>query len=478
VTLRRLLPGRQVTAVHSPNKPVIGVGESTTAYLPVFLHRQLALDRQRFYAQVQPSWKLGIRFVWGPPEVDHFNYPFGFELSERVDPLRKRAAYYCLAQGGYPGPFSSLMDHDLSPCVVHGDHYGLIDQPFGYHIDNKKFLAYLDGIARELGVEFVTGDVVDVTRDDSGNVRGLTLEDGRDLTADLFVDCSGFGSLLLGKTLGERFVDYGDTLLCDSAVVGGYDRDGPILPYTTAETMDHGWCWRIDLPDRVTLGYVHSSQFCTPEDAMRELRGKKPELGDDLRMIRFPSGRYENYWTNNVVAIGNASGFVEPLESTALHVIAEQLIATCAALLDSDYRVEPPARDMANQRFRQTWDSIRDFLAVHYKFNHRLDTPFWRHCREKTCLGDAQPVVDMYQKIGPHQACKALIPRDSVVQFEGYLALLMGQRVATDCVSRLDHQDLRDWEVLQEQILQQVSQALPVREALRVVNSPAWSWSG
>lgn len=477
VTMRRLLPDRQVTVVHSPDKPVIGVGESTTAYLPVFLHRLLQLDRKRFYAEVRPSWKLGIRFIWGPQDLEHFNYAFGFELSERVDPLRKRAAYYCLNSGGYPGPITALMEHDLSPCLfAYGGHHTLLDQPFGYHIDNKRFLAYLHGVAREFGVEFVTGNVADVARDESGDVRSLKFEDGSELVADLFVDCSGFTSLLLGKTLGERFSGYGDTLLCDTAIVGSHERDGPILPYTTAETMDHGWCWKIELPDWVTLGYVHSSQFCTPEEARQELRRKKPELGDDLRVIRFPSGRYENHWNRNVVAIGNASGFVEPLESTALHVIAEQLVGVCAALLDSDYRIEPPAREIQNQRFRDSWDAIRDFLAVHYRFNRRLDTPFWRHCRENTDLGGAQELVELYRAVGPHQALKTLVPRDTLVQFEGYLALLMGQRVATDCENKLDDQDLRDWRAHQEQIRKQVSQALPMREALKVVNSADWRW--
>jgi len=240
--------------------------------------------------------------------------------------------------------------------------------------------------------------------------------------------------------------------------------------------MDHGWCWRIELPDWVTLGYVYSSQFCTPEEATRELREKKPQLGDDLRVIKFPSGRYENYWNRNVVAIGNSSGFVEPLESTALHVIAEQLVGICGALLDSDYRVEPAAREIENQRYRNSWDSIRDFLAVHYRFNRRLDTPFWQQCREQTDLGAAQQLVGTYQQVGPHQACRALLPRDTLVQYEGYLALLMGQRVATDCVNHFDEQDLRDWASHQETVQQQISQALPVREALAVVGSPDWQW--
>lgn len=477
LTMRRLLPGRNVIAVHSPDRPVIGVGESTTAYFPYFLHRQLGLDQKQFYAEVQPSWKLGIRFVWGPSEIGHFNYPFGFEFSERSGPLRKRAAFYYQQQFGHVGPVSALMDQNLSPCVAdENGEYQLLNQRFGYHIHNQRFLAYLDRVCRGYGVEFIADNIIGVTRGESGDVESLILEDGNRLKADLFVDCSGFESQLLGKALGERFVDYGNTLFCDTAIVGGYERSGPILPYTTAETMDHGWCWQIDLPSHVTLGYVHSSQFCTPEEARDELCRRKPDIGDNLRVIHFPSGRYENYWVRNVVAIGNASGFVEPLESTALHVIAEQLINTCAALLDSDYRIEPAAREIENLRFRRNWDSIRDFLALHYKFNRRLETPFWRHCREHTDIGTANAIVDIYRHLGPHAAMKTHIPGDTLVQFEGYLALLLGQQVETQHTTEFDAQDLLDWSEFQRAINNHVARAIPVRDALKVVGSPDWKW--
>ena len=479
VALRRLLPGREVVVVQSNKKPVIGVGESTTAALPLFLHQTLGLERKRFYAEVEPSWKLGIRFIWGPPEIPHFNYTFSFELSDRAnhDPLRKRAAYYCLNHQGHPGPLSALMDRDLSPCLfVYGGRYQMLKRPYGYHIDNKKFLAYLYAIGGEFGVQFLTGDVVGIDHHESGDVRSLKLEDGSEIEADLFVDCSGFESVLLGKALGEKFVDFADTLFCDSAIVSDYNREDLILPYTTAETMDHGWCWRTDLRDRVSLGYVHDSSFCSTDQAMQELKRKHPEVGDNMRRIKFPSGRYENFWQRNVIAIGNSAGFVEPLESTALHVIAEQLADVCGSLLDSDYRIEPVAREVANSRYRRTWDTIRDFLALHYKFNERLDTPFWRSCREHTNLREAQPIVDMYQKLGPHKACRELLPDKSLFQFEGYLAMLLGQRVPTACNPRLDDQDLSDWATYQKSVTETVSQAVSVRQALKIVSSPEWSW--
>ena len=478
LTMRRLLNVPELIVVRSPSLPVIGVGESTTAFLPIFLHRQLALNQNRFYAEVRPSWKLGIRFEWGPSEISHFNYPFGFEYSERSGPLRKRAGFFCLEYSGVPGPVSALMDQSRSPCLrdPQGRH-GLMRQPYGYHIPNNRFLAYLETLSREYGVKFVDGIVRGTERWESGDVKALLLDNASRIEADLFVDCSGFRSSLLHEELHEPFVSYDDALFCDTALTGSFERSGLILPYTTVTTMKHGWCWRIELPDRVTIGYVHSSQFCSNEEAKQELRTFCPELGEDLRVIQFPSGRYENFWSHNVVAIGNASGFVEPLESTALHVICDQLASICGALLETDLCILPAARTVENRRFRKQWDAIRDFLAVHYKFNHRLDTPFWQHCYHETHLGEAEAIVDLYQRLGPYQACRQLIPQDTVVQFEGYLSLLIGQRVPTQFHSQFDAQDLKDWSQWQQSIQNQVKYAIPVREALRIVSSPNWKWS-
>ncbi|MDU8929957.1 tryptophan halogenase family protein [Alisedimentitalea sp. MJ-SS2] len=477
LTLKRLLPGRRVITVSAPNIPVIGVGESTTAYLPVFLHQQLALDRARFHKEVKPGWKLGIRFVWGPPEISHFNYPFSFELSERTGNLRKRAAYYYRELGGSAGIFSLLMDHDKSPIVKAKGRYHSIDLPYGYHIDNPRFLKYLKQMASEAGVESIEGTILNAQKDTAGNVATLMLDGDRRIEADLFVDCSGFQSLLLNKEMGVPFVSYSPPLRCDAAIVGDIPRTGTIRPYTSAETMDHGWCWKIELPDRVSVGYVHASDFCSLDQARDELKRKNPDLTDDLRTVRFPSGRYQNFWHKNVVGIGNASGFVEPLESTALHVICEQLVMVCATLLDSDYRIEPAAVADANTRFRKSWDAIRDFLAVHYKFNTRSNSAFWQVCRAETELGQAEEIVRLYHELGPHVAMKHAIVTDTLVQFEGYLALLMGQQVPTNSHSQFDDQDKKDWQDLQDYYQSTDAMAISLREALGVVAQPGWKWS-
>lgn len=477
LTLKRLLPGRKVITVSAPNIPVIGVGESTTAYLPQFLHQQLALDPARFHKEVKPSWKLGIRFVWGPPETPHFNYPFSFELSDRVGNLRKRAGYYYRELGGTAGMFSKLMDLDKSPIIKDQGRYQIIDLPYGYHIDNPRFLKYLQKMAAETGVTEIKGTILDTRQDDTGNLSALLLDDDRTVEADLFIDCSGFQSLLLGKAMGEKFVSYAPPLRCDTAIVGDIPRTGTIRPYTSAETMDNGWCWKIELPDRVSVGYVHASDFCSLDQAHDELVAKNPGLAGDLRTVRFPSGRRVNFWHKNVVGIGNASGFVEPLESTALHVICEQLVMLCGALLDSDYRIAPDAVKDANTRFRKSWDAIRDFLAVHYKFNNRSNSDFWQICRADTDLGQAEEIVRLYQELGPHTAMKNAIVSDTLVQFEGYLALLIGQQVPTKSASLFDEYDKKDWADLQDRYQSVGAKSVPLREALGVVAQPSWKWS-
>jgi tryptophan halogenase len=476
VALRRLVPEVSVTLVHSPNVPVIGVGESTTSYLPSFLHDTLGLDRREFYAEVRPSWKMGVHFNWGAKQDSHFNYSFDLLMDQEGPPLQKKCAFYCLEDWRDAGPFSAAMDRGVSPCVL--DHRGsyFVQPNAGYHIENERFLAYLQRKAQQLGTEIVAADVVDVVRQESGNVKSLRLADGQELCADLFVDASGFRSLLLEKTMGERYVSYRKSLYCDSAVVGSWPRQGDILPYTTTDTMNHGWCWQIEFLDHVTRGYVFSSQFCEPVEAMAEMKEKNPELGDDLRLVRFKSGRYENFWNGNVAAIGNASGFVEPLEATALHLIAEQLLMLCGTLNDTDLRINPEMIRVNNHYFRERWDDVRNFLALHYKFNQKLDTPFWQHCRETTDLCEAQALVDFYQVAGPTLACSHFIPRSSIFAYNGYMIILIEQRVPTSFQNEFSPDDHRRWDHYRNAMRSQVTTALPMRQAMQMVLSPQWQW--
>jgi tryptophan halogenase len=345
---------------------------------------------------------------------------------------------------------------------------------FAYHVENESFAAFLETLATRLGVRILTDTIRHVHQNEHG-VAGLDLASGQTETADLYVDCSGFGSLLLGQTLGEPFVSYKDTLFCDRAIVGGWPRTNePVRPYTTAETMNSGWCWQIEHPNRINRGYVYSSPFISDEEAERELRTKNPKITGPTRVVRFTSGRYDRSWVKNVVAIGNSSGFVEPLEATALSIIGTRGILLAELLLESDGVAQPMAAKIFNSLTARAWDSVRKFLATHYRFNTRLDTPFWRHCREHTNLAGAEPIVEWYQQMGPSPyAAPGLVDPQDIFGIDGYLVTLLGQSVPHQSKFQPSEQELRKWNAAREQYKARAANAVSVSEALAMTTGHA-----
>ncbi len=419
---------------------------------------------------------MGQRLDWGARDRAHFNYPFDSYLTNKRPELRQPNLYYCLHDMQDAGLSYSQMDQLRSPLFVDPAGQVTLVERFGYHIENRRFLDFLQAVAAARGVDIVEGHVARVEQAENGDIRSLALEGGGRIDGDLFVDCSGFRSLLLKETLGERFRTFDDALFVDSAIVGSWRRDTPIVPYTRANTMDHGWCWNIEFAEHITRGYVFASAFCSDDEAMRELKEKNPKLGDDLRVIRFPSGRFEKFWVRNVIAIGNASGFVEPLEATALQLIVEQLRFVTKALYDSDGDPTPAMRGFENHRYRARWDDVRDFLALHYRFNHHSDSPFWRHAREKTSLGGAQEFVDYYQAAGPSILALGLIGDRSIFGFDGYMNMLLGMKVPTARPPVLDDADRAGWARHQADVRVRAGRALTAEQALERVHAPDFRW--
>jgi tryptophan halogenase len=476
LTFKAVLPGVKVTVLHSSGIPVIGVGESTTRALPAFLHGTLGLDRKEFYQAVRPIWKVGQRLDWGAKDRPHFNYPFDSFLTKKRPELRMANMHYCLHDMENAGLCYSQMDQMRSPVFVDPLGRVKINERFGYHIENKRFLDLLEKTAVERGIEIIDGQVEEVLQSENGEVSSLSLKDGSSVTADVYVDCSGFRSLLLKQTMGVKQVSFSDTLFVDSAAVGSWKRDTPIIPYTKANTMEHGWCWNIEFTEHITRGYVFSSQFCSDDEAIGELREKNPKLGDDIRVIRFPSGRYEDFWVKNVIAIGNSSGFVEPLEATALQLIVEQLRFVTKALLDSEGDPTQSMRDYENFRYRARWDDVCDFLALHYKYNYQSDSPFWRHSREHASLGGAEEFVDYYINAGPSMLSLGMIGDRSIFGFEGYMNMLLGQKVPTKRPPRLTDEDIAGWKRHQAEVNAWAGKALTAEKALELVHSPGFNW--
>ncbi len=475
LSLRRRNPDITVRVLQSSKLGIIGVGEGSLRQLPGFLHDYLGIDPKRFFTEVGPTWKLGIRFKWG--KGGDFNYSFSPQV-DVVHPhpdLPQPLGYYCWNDMEDHCVTSVLMRNDL---VYLKDKNGRLDigDDYGYHLDNRRFAAFLERYALEQGVEIIDDLLTHVDVGDDG-VERLHLESGNSITADLFVDCSGFGSLLLGKTLDEPFVSYRSSLFCDKAVIGGWERSAePIHPYTTSETMDSGWCWQIEHEERINRGYVYASDFVSDDDAEAEFRGRNP-LIEETSIVRFRSGRFENAFVKNVVAIGNSAGFVEPLEATAIAAICTSSRALAETLRANHGRITPAVRREFNHHNARSWDTIADFLAVHYRFNGMLDTPFWQACRADVDLRGAERIVSYYQENGPSQLWRLTL-EDPVCRFrlDGYYTLLLGQQVPHARLGEVTDAERAAWARLKEATRAHAAHGFTVPEALAAVRAPEWQW--
>lgn len=429
LTLKRKLPDLEVRVIRSREIGVIGVGEGTTAAFPRHLFEYLGLPAAEFYARAEPTWKLGIKFLWGTrPE---FYYTFDREYAARQKGLSRNNGFYM--EDGIPwvGGISAFMARDRA-FPRRPDGGPAFHNRHAFHIENHKLVEVLEFWCRGHGVTITDGTMERAELgDDRGSIRELVLEDGERVTADLFVDASGFRSELLGKALGEPFIDYGSSLFCDRALIGGWERRGePIKPYTVAETYDAGWAWQIEHEHWINRGYVYASEFRSDDEALDEFRRRNPRFDGEARVVRFRSGRRSRNWIGNVVGVGNSVGFVEPLEATALQVVCVEAYSLADSLVDSLGDPGPSIVRLYNRYNTEQWDEIRDFLAVHYAFNTRLDTPFWKHCREETDLAGAADLVEFFRENGPSGlAADALLRPSNSFGIDGYQALLLGQGV-------------------------------------------------
>jgi tryptophan halogenase len=476
IALRIKIPQIPVKVIRSKEIGIIGVGEGTTVTVPIHLHGYLGLDIRQFYDRVQPIWKLGIHYLWGPR--DSFHFTFGPNTTARFCDLTRPMGFYmddCLHDGSLE---SSLMKVNRA---FRRNEQGLpqVGRRHAYHLENRTFVGFLEGGAIGLGVQIIEDTVTRVEQSERG-VERLHLASGNSETADLFVDCSGFASELIGKTLGEPFVSYSSSLFCDRAVVGGWKRQlGELIqPYTVAETMNAGWCWRIDHEHLINRGYVFSSDFLTDQQAEEEFRTKNPKV-QQTRIVKFRSGRVQRSWVKNVVAIGNAGGFVEPLEATAIGAICEQTQALVGALdATSGHRFGPKLAEVYSTRDARYWDAIRRFLAVHYKYNTRLDTPFWREAWAHTDLSGAEPVVDYYQECGPD--CRwsgTLVDPHDQFGIEGYLTMLIGQQVPYRFRYEPTAAEIECVRKHREEHRRNAMRGYRAEEALAIVRMPKWEWN-
>ncbi len=428
IALKRRYPALVVTLVDSPNIPIIGVGEATTTLLPPFLFNDLGIDPMALHEEVRPTFKLGIAFDgWGPASAPRFGYPFG-----ESEPLAAAAHDGLLATQSLG---SLLMDGARAPIARDEDgstRAQLAKMKFAYHLDNARFVAFLVRHARSVGVVHRSAEIVAVHTDAArGVITELISETGDVLCADLYVDASGFRARLLGEALGAPFLSYASSLFCDAAIVGKLDVSASLPSCTAAERMSAGWCWDISLEDSRHRGYVYASSFQTRDEAEAEFRARNPGLGETWS-LRFQSGRRQEFCRGNVVAFGNAYGFVEPLESTALHMVILQIAWLVAMLGEGalpSHALGDGHLDVAkvNAAVGAHWDYLRFFLALHYKLCTRADTPFWRACRERIDIGPLEPLLEAFRSDGVSLASASeAMPSDPAFGPNGLLTMVLG----------------------------------------------------
>ncbi len=475
LTLKIKLPQLRIRVVRSRELGIIGVGEGSTSDLPYHLHGYLGLDQTRFYREAQPTWKLGVRFLWGPRP--HFNYTFTPQVSSHLEGLKKPHGFHLWDDFEDADVNSALMSRGK---VFARQPNGIpeIRRNYAYHIENAWMVDYFERIAIEHGIEITDATVDQVERGPEG-VAALKLNTSQRITADLYIDASGFRSELLGKALAEPFVSYADALFCDRAVAGGWEREAePILPYTVAETMDAGWAWQIEHERHINRGYVYSSAFLSDEQATEEFLKKNPKV-KSTRIVKFTTGRHQRCWVGNVFAVGNAHGFVEPLEATAIFAICQATRLLAGALGENDCDISPTMRESCDRIIRKLWDEIRDFLAIHYRFNTRLDTPFWQACRHDVALHGAESIVQHYRENGPCMFAQldVLPPSTSLFQLDGFYTLLLGQRVQHTRLHTPSPRDRETFESMRARTAVAAKNGLTVAESLAYIRHPGWKWT-
>lgn len=410
-----------VTVIESPEIGTVGVGEATIPPILQF-NALLGVDEDELVRRTQATYKLGIEFCdWGALGQRYF-HPFGTHGADLGGVafhhhwLRTREGrlsdYSLPTVAAYEGKFSRPSD---DPRNV------LSKMCYALHFDAALYAEFLKDLATGQGVKHVEGRIVDVRLDGAtGFVDELQLADGRVCKADLYIDCSGFRGLLIEQALQAGYVDWSHWLPMDRAIAVPTASVGAPTPFTRSTADVSGWRWRIPLQHRTGNGHVYSSAFIDEEAATRTLMSSldAPALADP-RHLRFTTGRRSVSWKRNVVALGLASGFIEPLESTSIHLI-QRGIATLMSLFPASGFVDAEI-DLYNRLMRNEIEVVRDFVILHYKLNRR-EEPFWRHARDTAIPDSLAQRMAVFANLG-----RLILEPDELFREPSWLAVMVGQ---------------------------------------------------
>lgn len=401
--LSRFLKNRiSVRLIESEEIGIVGVGEATLPHLRAFIER-LGIDEAEFMRATKATFKLGIEFRDFGAIGDSYIHSFG----DFGTPMAGVAFHHYWLRAQQESLLTApLGDYSVPVMMARHGRFGL-PQPDGdllansygyaYQFDATRMAPMLRRYAEGQGVERIEGRISRVIRAPDGNVSSVVTDDGRSIEADLFIDCSGFRSLLIGEMADDNWEDWSHWLPCDRAAALPCNApEGEIEPFTRATAMEAGWRWRIPLQHRVGNGYVFSSSHISEDKACADiLAAVEGEPLADPRILKFRAGRRKRSWLGNVVSIGLASGFLEPLESTSIH-LAQMAIMRLVELFPTspDWSVD---RNEFNRLVDYEYDRVRDFLILHYHATTRSDSEFWNHVRTMPLPASLQSKLSLWR---------------------------------------------------------------------------------
>ena len=389
--------GLEIKLVESEEIGTVGVGEAT---IPTLLTYQelVGIPEQEFMAETQATFTLGIKFEgwrnvgedyihsFGLTGTDHWTAGFQhFWLKGRERGLARDYGEYCLElRAAEENRFAHLPRAGMN---------------YAFHLDASLYARYLRKLSEGHGVQRIEGKIAEVVSHPDGDIAALRLADGTLVEGDLFVDCTGMRSLLLGETLGVKYQDWSHWLPCNRAVAVQTRSVGPAIPYTRSIAHPFGWQWRIPLQHRVGNGMVYSNRHVSDDEALATLlKNVEGEVLTTPRVIPFLPGQREKVWERNCVAIGLSSGFLEPLESTSIHLIQRGIIRLLQSFPTEGVRQVDI--DEVNFKAASEMEHIRDFIILHYKVTNRADSRFWDYCRTMDVPATLQHRIDLFRETG------------------------------------------------------------------------------
>jgi tryptophan halogenase len=425
-----------LTLVESDEIGIIGVGEATIPDMLQF-NLFLGIAEAELMRATQATFKLGIEFVdWSRKGARYF-HPFGFHGVD-IDGLDFHQYWLRCRANGQAHPIG---DYCQTEIVAKKNKFGFPDTRvpgapasylrYAYHFDAALYAGFLRQYAEKRGVRRVEGKVCEVQRHSAtGDLTGVRLADGKEVSGDFFFDCSGFRSLLLDKTLGEPWVDWRHWLPCDAALAVACEHDGPPRPYTRSTAKPAGWQWNIPTRQRTGNGHIYCSEFMSEDEATSMLLdGLDGQVRGTPRLIRFATGHRRRFWEKNCVAIGLSAGFLEPLESTSLYLIRQGISRFIALFPDASQ----PAilRDEYNRWMQRDFEQVRDLLVLHYYANER-DEPFWRRCRNMAIPESLQRRLALFAEGG-----RFLRGEGELFPNASWVAVMLGQNVVPRAIDPL-----------------------------------------